>query len=400
MKRKVLFVDDEPNVLDGLRRMLRPMAKEWQMFFEASGKSALELLEKETMDVVVSDMRMPEIDGATLLNEVQRKYPRTIRIVLSGQSDLEAIYRAVGSTHQYICKPCDSEELKNAVARSLALRDLLADERLRRLVGSLKSVPCLPSVYTKLVAELQSPDASIKAIGAIVAQDLGMTTKILQLVNSAFFGLARTMTDPAEAAAMLGVETIKALVLTFGVLSQFQTTPAVIAPEALMARSLEVARLARDIARLEQAQKTDVDAAFLGGILHDIGLLVVAANLPDTFNEVIDHARKNQVPFSVAERAVMGASHAEIGGYLLALWGIPDLVVEAVSFHHTPQLGVHAGFQPVTAVHAAATLLEGNDFASFGIPAEEVNRDYLDLIGAAERLSRWQNLALETLSSR
>src|SRR5262245_37814840 len=99
--KKILFVDDEPNVLQGLERMLRSMRHEWEMQFAMSGPAALERLAEQTFDVIVSDMRMPGMTGAQLLTEVSQRHPHIVRIILSGQADQEDILRSVGPTHQY-----------------------------------------------------------------------------------------------------------------------------------------------------------------------------------------------------------------------------------------------------------------------------------------------------------
>ena len=224
MKKRIIFVDDEPNLLKGLSRMLRPLREEWEMLFVGSGSDALAALEKDAFDVVVSDMRMPGMDGAQLLAEVAQRYPQIVRIVLSGHMDKEMIYRSVGRAHQYLAKPCDAARLKSTVARACTIRDSLADKFLKELVAGMKSLPSLPSLYIELVEYLQSPEASIQTVGKIIARDVGMTAKILQLVNSAFFGLSRKVGSPSQAVSLLGLDTIRALVLSVQAFSQFDET--------------------------------------------------------------------------------------------------------------------------------------------------------------------------------
>ena len=130
----ILFVDDESNILQGLQRMLRPMRHDWQMYFAESGADALALLAENPIDVVISDMRMPRMDGAQLLHDIRDRYPQIVRIILSGYSEKEMIVRSVHSAHQYLMKPCDPEILRETISRACALRDLLADENLRRFV--------------------------------------------------------------------------------------------------------------------------------------------------------------------------------------------------------------------------------------------------------------------------
>jgi len=331
--KKILFVDDEPMVLNGLQRMLRPLRTQWEMTFVESGKKALEVLAATPFDVVVSDMRMPGMDGAQLLTEVKRLYPQIVRLILSGHSDKEMILRSVGPTHQYLAKPCDTETLKNTVARACALRDLLSDEPLKRLVSRMESLPSLPHLYAEIMNELQSPDSSIQKVGEIIAQDVGMTAKILQLVNSAFFGLRRHVSNPSQAASLLGLETVKALVLSSQVFSQFEEkTLTGLRLEALWSHSLAVGALARRICIQQSAPLKVTDDAFLAGLLHDAGKLVLAANVPEHYIQALTLASQRGLHPCDVERGVMGASHAEIGAYLLGLWGLPDPIVEALAY--------------------------------------------------------------------
>jgi CheY-like chemotaxis protein len=214
MKKRVLFVDDEENLREGLRRMSYLLRGEWEMAFAESGAQALALLSKAPFDVIVSDMRMPGMDGARLLDEVRQRYPQMVRLILSGHSDREMILRAVGPSHQYLAKPCDIETLLATLTRAYALRELLMNEDLRRIITAMQTLPSRPAVYAAVVEAVQSPSVSLEKIGELIQRDIGMTAKILQLVNSAFFGLQRPMSSPVQAVRLLGLETVQALILS------------------------------------------------------------------------------------------------------------------------------------------------------------------------------------------
>ena len=218
-KKRIIFVDDEPLVLQGLQRMLRSMRDEWEMEFMDGGAKALERMAQAHFDVVVSDMLMPGMNGAALLAEVMQRHPHTVRIILSGHADKDLILKCVGSTHQYLSKPCDADVLKATVRRASAVDSGLKDETLRKLVGSMDRLPSIPTLYTEIVEALRDPEVSVETIGEIVGKDPGMTAKILKLVNSAFFGLRRQVASPAEAANYLGLDTIRSLVLSINAFS-------------------------------------------------------------------------------------------------------------------------------------------------------------------------------------
>ncbi|NTV52039.1 MAG: HDOD domain-containing protein [Candidatus Firestonebacteria bacterium] len=356
-KKRILFVDDEANVLQALQRMLRTLRDEWDIETADSGPAALARMAAASFDVIVSDMRMPGMDGAQLLAEVRQRYPQTIRIILSGQSDQESILRSVGPTHQYLSKPCSAEMLKSTVGRACAIRDILSQDTLRQLLSKIHNLPSLPSLYLEVMKELQSPDASIERVGRIIAKDPAMSAKILQLVNSAFFGFPTRITHPSRAVTILGLEKVKALVLSIHVFSEFQASQLPgFSLESLWDHSLKVANFAKLIAADVGAAPTMVDDCFSAGLLHDTGRLILAGNMTADYARMLAWAQQQKSSLELAEEEIFGATHAEVGAYLLGLWGLPHPIIEAVALHHTPRECFNLEFSPLAAVHVADAL--------------------------------------------
>jgi putative nucleotidyltransferase with HDIG domain len=398
MKKRILFVDDEPRILEGLQRMLRGMRQEWEMQFVGSGQEALDYLSKEPMDVIVSDMRMPGMDGAQLLTEVMKRYPQVVRIVLSGHSDPEKILKSVRIAHQYLAKPCDPETLKTVVTRAFALRDLLVDEALKSMISKMESLPSLPSLHAEIMEELHSPDASIQKIGNIISKDLGMTVKILQLVNSAFFGLPRHISNPSQAVSLLGLDTIRALVLSMHIFSQFDSKkPSGLSLEALWNHSFTTGILAKAIAKEEKQRQMLMDDSFMAGLLHDLGKPILSINFPERYREVQAAARDRGLPQWEAEKEIFAVTHSEVGAYLAGLWGLPDSVGEALAFHHSPNKSQVPGLSPLLTVHVA-NVLEHQE--SHSEPCEvmpEIDLEYLAKLDTAHRLPLWKEACRRTL---
>jgi len=373
--------------------MLFSMRREWDMRFATDGHEALKMLAESPADVVVSDMRMPQMNGAQLLNEVMRLYPKAVRVILSGFSDQEMIMQCVGGTHQFLSKPCDGETLRNIVGRALEMDIWLENDNLKALVSKMSALPSLPSLYFDIMKQLGSPETTLDVIGETIAQDPGMTSKILQLVNSAFFGLRRRVTDPTEAVLQLGLDTIKSLVLGLHIFSEFEnrrTGP--LSPEKIWRHSLATATAARRIAKLERQETVIVEESFTSGLLHDIGRLVLVVNLSDDYNDLLAGAERDGTPLVDAEKAVLGSSHAEIGGYLLGLWGLPLSLVEATVYHHRPLRSASKGFCPLTAVHVANALeYERTNDASPALTAR-VDHEYLAGLGLGDRLEAWRQV--------
>lgn len=395
MKKKILFVDDEPNILSGLQRMLRSQRNEWDMSFAGSGKEALDVLEQEPFDAIITDMRMPGMDGAQLLDEVKQKHPEMVRFVLSGHSDRELVMRSVGPSHQYLSKPCEPDILISTLADAFALRELLASDALRSLVSGMTSLPSLPTIYRSLVEALQSEDTSVKEVGSIIEQDPAMTAKLLQLVNSAYFGLSRHIASPAEAASFLGMDVIKGLVMSQGVFSQFdEATVKALSLDKQRQHSLLVSSFARKIAKSEDAGMKVVDQTFLGGLLHDIGTLVLAANVPEDYIRACELAKSEQIPVWQAEKQIFGTSHAEVGAYMLGLWGIDDVVVASVAYHHDPSEFPSTSFSPVTAVYVASLAVNALESGQAWELSSIINNEYIENIGLTDRINDWQALCV------
>ena len=397
--KKILFVDDEPNVLAALRRMLRPMRNEWETVFTGSGQEALRILADGSYDVLVTDIRMPGMNGVQLLEEVKKHHPDVVRITLSGQSDDETILRTIQCTHQYLSKPCDAETLRGAVARAFALRELLADGPLKRVISQISSLPSVPALYLAILDEVRAGDASIQRIGRIIARDVSMTAKLLQLVNSAFFGLRSHIPSIQQAVSMLGLRMIKALVLSVQVFAQYDPNKVEgFQIEALMNHSVATGVLARTIATVEKQDQQMRDDAFLGGMLHDVGKLMLADNLPQQYAEVLASRPERSILLWEAEHETFGASHAEVGAYLMGLWGLPDSIVESLAFHHRPSGCVHRRFSPLTAVHVADAF-EHEEKAG-DVAAAGLDEGYLEKLGVLHQLSTWREACYDFAGER
>lgn len=394
MKSRILFVDDEQHLLDGLKRSLRSQRNVWEMSFATSGEEAVRLTDDQHFDVVVTDMRMPGMNGAELLARLSENYPDMIRLILSGHSDEMLILKAVPYAHQFLAKPCDAEVIKHVITRSLKLKSLVEDSRMQTLVSQIRSLPTLPALYVELTELLNSDRVSVQKVGEVIGKDPAMVSKILQMVNSAFFGIGHHISSPVHAATMLGTETLRGLVLSAGIFIQFDAKALNIGDftlEALHRHSLQVSRLARAIAESMGADKQVVEDSLLAGLLHDIGKLVLVQSLPNEYRKFFDKIHDCHVELLEAERSVFHVDHGRVGAYLLGLWALPDSLVEAVAYHHEPHLSEHFGFSPLLAVHVADVLTSADSTDAAVIPAG-LDMNYLEASGVADRLDEWRAL--------
>ncbi len=376
MKKQILFVDDESHILEGLRRMLRGMRNEWNILCALSGAEALDVMAKEPIQIIVTDMRMPEMDGAALLCEVMKRHPNVIRMVLSGHADAKLIMKSVGVAHQFISKPCDPETLKAIINGAIGIRALLKDSRLESIIAEMNTLPSVPSLYVEMADELKSPEPSVTKVSQIISRDPSMTARILQLVNSAFFGLRRRISNPEDGVSYLGLERIQHLFLVLHAFSQFvppETSSFAIEP--LWEHSISTAVIAKAIAEREEAGKSTIDDAFAVGLLHDIGQLMLACKLTDKHEQSVKLARNEAIPLWQAEQQILSVTHAEVGAYLLGLWGLPDPIVEATAYHHNPVMHERNSFCPLTALHTANSQVLNGSYP--GMLKSRADTDYL-----------------------
>lgn len=378
---RALFVDDDPAVLGGLKRMLRGIRSEIASDFVNNGPDALTRMESNGYDVVITDIRMPGMSGIEVLEAVSAEHPDMARIILSGYSDRADTLRATGLAHQYLAKPCDAASLRSAILRSVRMREELADPELRRLAGGARSLPSVPDLYNKINAELVSDDPSAARIGQIIAQDPAMSLKILQIVNSSFFGLRREVTDIGQATSLLGLDTISSLVLAAGVFSTGPSDPVSASMVSHVYKSsLEIASIAKRIAHAAGADRSVVEEAYLAGLIQDIGILALASNWPSRWRQV------DRSHMELSEQSIFGTTHAAFGAYIASLWGLPDSLVEAIRYHtavnDAPVTGEFTSLVALLVARAAAN-------NGFDLARTAADTLYLESMGLASSLPDW-----------
>lgn len=336
-KKSILFVDDEQKILSGLKRSLHKKKAVWDMYFASGGEEALETMARREFDVVVTDIRMPRMDGVRLLGEVKRLHPKTVRMVLSGCAETEKENKAVLVAHQYLSKPLDPQKLEKAITRACNVQDRLKNNELKEIISHIGTLPSLPQVYLEMIDALAG-EASINEIAGIVTKDIAMSTKVLQIVNSAFFGFIRQISEIREAVVYLGVDTIQSLTLSIHAFEEFKSKKAIrgFSPDSLRDHCLTVGNVSKKIAEQQDRKRKEQDTARTSGMLHDLGKLIMFSRKPDIFERALRVAEQEQRSLLDVENDMMGANHADLGAYLLDLWNLPYEIVGAVIRHHEP----------------------------------------------------------------
>lgn len=386
IEARILFVDDEQAILDGLRDLLRKERRRWDMVFALGGREALEELARQPFDVVVSDIRMPGIDGAQLLTQVKADYPCVARIVLTGHADRDAVLRALPVAHQFLTKPCEAGALRVAIERTQALHALLASREIRDIVGRLTSLPSVPQTYLALTDAARDARKGLSDMQAIVQRDPAMSTKVLQLVNSAYFGNTAPIASIQQAIMYLGIELLKGLALGGNVFATLGKTGIDgFSLEGLQTRSLRTACLAKRFV----ADPRRAEEAFTAALVADVGQIIIAMSLRKGYQDVLRQARDSRRPLHAVELETLGVTHAEIGAYLLGVWGLPFSIIEGVAYHHRPNALGNGPCEMLAALHAADALV---DPPQEGVEAE-LDLGFFERAGLSERLIEWRRIA-------
>jgi HD-like signal output (HDOD) protein/CheY-like chemotaxis protein len=388
--------------------MLHQVRSTWNVHHASGGREALDLIRGGVaVDVIVTDLHMPGMHGVEMLQEMSKLDPEMIRIVLSGNLNADDLADAAGIAHQIVAKPCDPDHFRSVIARAFTLRQRMENSPVKAALMRMGTLPSVPVLYWRIMDEINSASPSIARVAEIVSKDPGMTAKVLKVANTSTTPQTR-VTDIVYATHMIGLENLKSFVLAAELFEKVsnETLSADFDIDALWYHGLTVGEYAMRIAEFEAADKRTVDASYTSGLLHDIGLLILASKLPDEFSSVIEYARAHGSTLFQAERKVLGVTHAEIGAYLLDLWGLDDTVVKAISHHFFPSGDEHDlytfkeddSFSPLTAVHAANYFCEEAEGTNDEYGKAGLDMVYLENLGLGEHVPVWWDLCKEQLS--
>jgi putative nucleotidyltransferase with HDIG domain len=364
----------------------------WRFTFAHGGDEALVALDEQNFDAIVANLALPGMSGAELLQEVRHRRPDVWRFL---RAQPEAVARAEGwaaAAHQVIDLPVGVEDIQTRLNLAFTQQVWKPSPVAETLLSTCPLLPSPPKLYYRMVDLLSSPTASLEKIGELIEQDAPMAAKILQMVNSAIFSLQLKVNRASDAVLYLGVETTKAVVLMAHTVSCFQSLKRIALPaEKILTHSFHTARYARWIAQQECPRGQTSDQAFTAGLLHDIGKFLLAANRGEAYTRAIEYACKGPMTLQQAETDFFGVDHAELGGCLLASWGIPQPIVDAVALHHKPSWLNDSGFSPITAVHAANILANEQHAVDLGFVLSELDLAYLEAGGFGDSIDGWRN---------
>ena len=354
----IIFVDDDPAILSSLKRSSRLMREKWNCDFASVPDKALEKFSSKNYDLIISDMRMPKMDGATLLNKIKQISPKTVRFILSGQGQRSSILRSFNSAHQYLSKPFNFDELGNEIERTFAFLNTLNDPNFKNLLTKINTLPILSANYDRLIEKINKDDGNLDEISKIVSQDIGMTAKILQVVNSPYFGMSGEICSPVKAAKILGLDLIKEMVLNYHVFKKHEANVDEEFLKNICKKSFNVGNLSSHLAEKFGMNQDLQETTQTAGFLHLIGLVVVATGFLGQYQEIAAGSAKGSETEPNSELDKFNTDYSGLGYCLAGLWGLPESIADVISFHKFPSKSGNNSLGPLLFVHIAYAMLE------------------------------------------
>ena len=392
MSKHILLVDEDELVLKSLTRSLRKLPGEWQVHYAEGVFTASDILADVPIDILISEIRLAGDNGRMLLETAREVRPQAARIILTGQVDPNAIFQFYGLAHQLLAKPWDNKVLIETIQRSYLVRGLLANPHMQAILNQIDNLPTIPEVYLELERQLKAEDISLADISSSVIRDPSLTVKIMQIVNSPYYGLPLKVVDPEKAVGLLGIDFLKGILLASGL---FQTDAQAGKHTALIDRlwehSIHTSSIIKQIAKMESLEGDIADTSAIAGLLHDVGKIILGVHFPDEAAAVYQLVQERKLPRWKAELKVLGTTHAEVGAYLLGLWGMPIDLLQAILCHHQPILQNHNGINPQVLLHAANAIVNAQDAGDCRGRLQDLDYDFFRRSNLTDRLSRWQS---------
>jgi HD-like signal output (HDOD) protein len=381
MKIRLLIIGNVANILNPLRKMLLPEKGDWDIFFAVNADEVVLVLNNHNVDMVIADMHIPDNEGIKILEMIKESFPSIIRIVISDPSERALMLKSSEYAHQFLAKPDNAIELKRKISKIYSLQTYLHNQEIAKFVNGIKDLPGLPELYLKIEEETNKVNPSLKKIEEYISKDIIMTVKILQLVNSAFFGLPAKVISPLQAINFLGLGTIKSLVLMVHLFTSDDASPLVnYNVNKLWEHSLKIAKIAKMIASKETNEPKFIEETYIGGLLHDIGKIVLWKH-KGYFHDIERLENEYSITTTEAEYMLYQTSHAEVGAYLMGIWGLPESLIEIVCYHHHPSNSNPMAFSPLTIIHIA-----DNIFSTGSLDLQ-----YIETLKISDKVNYWKD---------
>lgn len=352
---RLLFVDDDVTILRATKRLFSNEPERWQVATHSNPLEALEAVEAYRPDVVIADIRMPEMNGLRFLSEVRRREPGAVRFLLTGASAGETALDTLAVAHQVFFKPFEFARFQAALELAYQVSGARSNLALREAIGRSEQLASLPRLFAELEALLHRADASVQDAARLLSEDTAMCARVLQLANSAWYTRGARVEDALNAVLRLGIHVVKALVLHAEL---FSRAPMTSAASSWLAELQRLGLSAGHVSALIWRGNAEAGAAVSACMLADLGQLVLYSLDPRRYLELVAEAKRDGSNLIERERATYGFTNPEAGAHLLAAWGLSESLVEAVLLHESCPPPTQGWTLPAS-VHVSRQLARG-----------------------------------------
>jgi putative nucleotidyltransferase with HDIG domain len=388
-------VASESESLRSLARDLFLIDEKIETSYRCDPSSAIALLEAENYDAVAVDLRLPA-DVSALLVAIGNRFPRLVRLVLADNPTDNAFAEAAHLAHCLLPRPCDSGTLYEALLDTVSTANRMRDPALSAAVAGILALPESPAMRRELLGLLAEDEVSVDQIDEAVRKNPALAAKLLQLANSAYYGARGSVAGTGEAISMLGLDTVRGIVTSSHLFGAMPVAGLRDIPVTeLWNHCVTSAVMVRRIAWHVRAGTNVNRAAFTAALLHDVGKIVMALAHGEAYAELRRHHPDSPArPLWQEEERVFGHHHGTAGALLLELWGLPRIVVEAVSLHHTPHRTAENNLSPLALVHIANALVHSENPSQ--LCEAKLDTAYLQRLLLPAKLDLWQSAVTAT----
>lgn len=387
MEKNILFVDSDNLFLDSLKRMLRQHKIDWKNFYVNSAEEAVKVLSSSKIDIIVSEISLPKMNGLELMHHVSKITPEIVRVIISTLSSKHLFIESSKIAHKIIEKPFNLDEFISYIELVFKQKKSAIPYEAQAILTSIEQLPSPPEIYSK-IENLLSTEYEVKDIARLVMQDTALMANLLKLLNSASMGFTSKITDITMAINLLGSDVLKALCInihSFDTLMNDKIKG--YSTQLLQQHTISVGNISKNIAQQLGFDKNRCNEAFMAGALHDIGKLVYYKYFRNTYKVIVDESKVQNKPVWEIEKDIIGISHAEIGAYLLSIWSFDDEIVEGVCYHHAPSLSTDISPKILTCVHIANTVEHNIKILNNKYAKREFDYGYIERIGLSKKIN-------------
>lgn len=310
----------------------------WSVNIADNTKDAVDFVRGNDIDVIICDDEVADSKGLDVISSCSHERPGVLSFLRKSNSPTKEESIALSEKKVFVLpENLEEEGIYSHISRRVLLKSLSENLNLLSVIRKMKKMPTIPQLYHQITRELRKEDGSIEFVAGLISKEPSMATRILKAVNSPAYVLGYEITEVVHALLFLGKEATQAQILADSVFNSYPNqSVAGLNLQEVWKHSINVSAIARRISMSIDSNKKSAEIACTAGVVHDLGKVLMATNLPDHYQQAVNYAKEERVPLVQAEEKVFGTNHAQVAASLMGLWSIPFRILNSVAYHHNP----------------------------------------------------------------